>query len=1216
MKKLFTLILSLLSLNIAYATVEQTQWDTYWDDETQFYFIINDDNTATITSYKNTKVTTGEYNSEDRPSIVIPKEIDGHTVTAIGNGAFYGCTNIRSFTFEDGCQVKKIMVDAIKNCTGFTSFTVPATVETIGDQALSGGQWTSITFETPSKLDTISDTYALQYNAFESIEFPEGLKYIGTACCVWETGKAGAGARKKVVLPSTVTYIGGQAFLSKNDKMESVICRAIVPPTLGNKYVFYTYDCDTLPHYNSTDYYNGIATNITYEVPDGSYYLYKEDEMWGVYFTDEAEKESNSVLVGNPITDDYGNSYYFYYTNEENKEIELELYAIADGTTNVTIPAEVNGYAVSKINDGVFSEDILASLKSVTFESATPICDASIFEGIAEGAVLYVDNYQATYANAGWHDYFTIYGYVEKDDQFSDNTFKYTVLEDTNNVEITELANSDATSITINQNVSYNGLSLTVVSIADDVFKDKTVDVTVTFENPNAISFNTLSSTLTDDAKIGTLYVPVDTQEGFNSSAWANYFTISNFSEGTIFTDNGLTYQVKSIKDVDEANESTVIITAFDCTESVTIPVTVNGFDVIGVDGVGEYTNESETNFTPVFACDELKYVTIEAEEPPFSVEAFESIAENDPVLYVGDNISAYTSTDTETENWHEYFTIYGYVEAGDTFNYGDLYYQVQETLDSPVGNQASSTNPQVTIIANESYASLESIVIPTSFEYNGLTFTVTSIADNAFANAELLTSVTVSSEELITLGTNAFAKVDGAILYANGLQDVYAGEGASWSDYFTIYQYVVSGETFTVDQIVYTVDNDDLTTVAVTGVEDNVNEITLVTSVDYNGLTFTVTSIVDEAFNDLTELDVTVKFNDPSAIELSTIATLTDDNKLGTLTAPAGYRDFFKDTQYDWGKYFDIADIPYVSAGVNYYFQTNRTATVDSFNTDTDIVLTDNVVGFSVQTIAEQVFADAYEANGNELLAIQTSVVDPLAIQLADRSTTEPEYYGTLVVPDGAQNIYKQTTWAEYFDFGGEDYLTTDGLVYYTFIITYVDDDSDDNNKALKATSSKYSISLEVAYVDESATDVTIPRTIDLGDDSLYDTYEVTSLNGSAFKDCKDLVSVTLEAAIPVEDADALNYVPESCVIVVEDDATKQSYSAVLSGVTILTEEEYKAINTAVQVVVDTPSTGAVSEKQETARYNILGQRITAPVHGINIIHFSDGTVLKVLVK
>ena len=44
--------------------------------------------------------------------------------------------------------------------------------------------------------------------------------------------------------------------------------------------------------------------------------------------------------------------------------------------------------------------------------------------------------------------------------------------------------------------------------------------------------------------------------------------------------------------------------------------------------------------------------------------------------------------------------------------------------------------------------------------------------------------------------------------------------------------------------------------------------------------------------------------------------------------------------------------------------------------------------------------------------------------------------------------------------------------------------------------------------------------------------------------------------------------------------------------------------------------NTVATSEVQETARYAVNGQRLTAPIKGINLVKYSDGTVKKEFVK
>lgn len=89
-------------------------------DAANFEITENEDGTVTISRYIGTET-----------DIVIPSQIDGKTVSAIGNvtgttGAFEGCTNITSVVIPDG--VTEIQDNAFYGCTSLETVTIPSGV--------------------------------------------------------------------------------------------------------------------------------------------------------------------------------------------------------------------------------------------------------------------------------------------------------------------------------------------------------------------------------------------------------------------------------------------------------------------------------------------------------------------------------------------------------------------------------------------------------------------------------------------------------------------------------------------------------------------------------------------------------------------------------------------------------------------------------------------------------------------------------------------------------------------------------------------------------------------------------------------------------------------------------------------------------------------------------------------------------------------------------
>ena len=99
-----------------------------------------EDGTADLLSYCIYQKTDGtryvEITDCDRSAegdIEIPKEINGTTVTSIGDRAFEDCSGLTSITIPEG--VTSIEGYAFYRCRGLTGITIPEGVTSIGDSA-------------------------------------------------------------------------------------------------------------------------------------------------------------------------------------------------------------------------------------------------------------------------------------------------------------------------------------------------------------------------------------------------------------------------------------------------------------------------------------------------------------------------------------------------------------------------------------------------------------------------------------------------------------------------------------------------------------------------------------------------------------------------------------------------------------------------------------------------------------------------------------------------------------------------------------------------------------------------------------------------------------------------------------------------------------------------------------------------------------------------
>lgn len=158
--------------------------------------------------------------------VIIPKFIDGYTVTTIGETVFYGCEHIREIIIPDtvtsignsafyGCSslteisisnsVTSISDSAFYDCSSLTSITIPDSVTSIGYEAFHGcSSLTSITM--PNNVTNIGYGAFFGCSSLTNITVPDSVSSIG------ENAFLGCSGLTSITIPVNVTYIGESVF--------------------------------------------------------------------------------------------------------------------------------------------------------------------------------------------------------------------------------------------------------------------------------------------------------------------------------------------------------------------------------------------------------------------------------------------------------------------------------------------------------------------------------------------------------------------------------------------------------------------------------------------------------------------------------------------------------------------------------------------------------------------------------------------------------------------------------------------------------------------------------------------------------------------------------------------------------------------------------------------------------------------------------------------
>ena len=160
--------------------------------------------------------------------------------------------------------------------------------------------------------------------------------------------------------------------------------------------------------------------------------------------------------------------------------------------------------------------------------------------------------------------------------------------------------------------------------------------------------------------------------------------------------------------------------------------------------------------------------------------------------------------------------------------------------------------------------------------------------------------------------------------------------------------------------------------------------------------------------------------------------------------------------------------------------------------------------------------------------------------------------------------------------------------------------------------------IQSEVFKYCTSLTSINIPSSVtDIGSNSFEGCFSLKSVNipssvtwigHNSFKDCNSLRSIYIYAKdTPDTQNDAFEGCDSKNCTVYVPNGTYDAYLASEFGY-FKNIVEFDA--TSIHNTVATP------EAQETARYAVNGQKLTAPIKGINLVKYSDGTVKKEFVK
>jgi hypothetical protein len=235
--------------------------------------------------------------------VTIPTNINGLTVTTIGDYAFIDCFSLGSVTIPN--SVTSIGVQAFYGCTSLTSVTIGNSVTSIGDLAFY--ECTSLTSVIlPNSVTSIGDDLFIYCYSLTNVTLPNSVTNIGdkafyectsltsvtignSVTSIGEYAFDNCTSLTSVTIPSSVTSFGFEAFADCSGLTSVTIPNSVT--SIGD-YAFY--DCHNLTNLTIL---NGV-TSIGYAAFNGC------TSLTGVHFTGNSPSPTNdsTVFARDPAT--------------------------------------------------------------------------------------------------------------------------------------------------------------------------------------------------------------------------------------------------------------------------------------------------------------------------------------------------------------------------------------------------------------------------------------------------------------------------------------------------------------------------------------------------------------------------------------------------------------------------------------------------------------------------------------------------------------------------------------------------------------------------------------------------------------------------------------------------------------------------------------------------------------------------------------------------
>ena len=195
MKRVFKILLCLMVILSGVAvTTSMTATPVIAKTVGDYTYTDNNDGTVTITNYGGSE-----------KDVVVPEELDGKMVSAIGYAAFAECRSLESLVVPE--TVTRLQDYAFSQCTSLTRAQLPESIVSLGRGVFKN----CILLEEvniPTSLTTVAMEMFAGCTSLTEIEIPQTIRSLG------DSAFSGCSGLSEIVLPDNVTSLGSAAFRS------------------------------------------------------------------------------------------------------------------------------------------------------------------------------------------------------------------------------------------------------------------------------------------------------------------------------------------------------------------------------------------------------------------------------------------------------------------------------------------------------------------------------------------------------------------------------------------------------------------------------------------------------------------------------------------------------------------------------------------------------------------------------------------------------------------------------------------------------------------------------------------------------------------------------------------------------------------------------------------------------------------------------------------